>query len=113
MAVTGGTLTYAQSFLCSNGTVSAYGSETANSPSCSANYANVSGTCVPNSCKAIKAAYPASADGTYSIDYDGAGSAPSFQVLCDMTTDGGGWTNVNYNFGNIVALTANNGISTS
>lgn len=28
-----------------------------------------------------------------------------------MTTDGGGWTNVNYNFGNVVALTANNGIS--
>ncbi|MFB0965344.1 MAG: fibrinogen-like YCDxxxxGGGW domain-containing protein [Patescibacteria group bacterium] len=53
---------------------------------------------MPGSCKAIKGAYPASADGTYSIDYDGAGPAAPFQVLCDMTTDGGGWTNVNYNF---------------
>lgn len=113
MAVTGGTITYVQSFLCSNGTVSEYGPETANSPNCSANYANVSGACVPNSCKAIKTEYPSSADGTYLIDADGTGSMPAFNVLCDMTTDGGGWTNVNYNFGNVVALTANNGISTS
>jgi hypothetical protein len=30
-----------------------------------------------------------STDGAYTIDPDGAGT---FEVLCDMTTDGGGWT---------------------
>lgn len=40
-------------------------------------------------CKAIKTATPAAPDGIYAIDPDGQGS---FNVWCDMTTDGGGWT---------------------
>jgi hypothetical protein len=31
-------------------------------------------------------------DGVYTIDPDGAGATAAFDVRCDMTTDGGGWT---------------------
>jgi hypothetical protein len=43
-------------------------------------------------CKEIKDAYPASAEGTYTIDPDGTGPRQPFAVVCDMTTGGGGWT---------------------
>ena len=44
------------------------------------------------SCLAIKNADPEAADGVYTIDPDGSGSGAPFDVYCDMTTDGGGWT---------------------
>ncbi|MDC0721437.1 fibrinogen-like YCDxxxxGGGW domain-containing protein [Nannocystis bainbridge] len=56
-----------------------------------------SGSCDQNqcvvsaSCKAIKQAQPNAANGLYTIDADGAGPGASFEVWCDMTTDGGGW----------------------
>ncbi len=31
-------------------------------------------------------------DGTYTVDVDGVGGYAAVDVLCDMTTDGGGWT---------------------
>ncbi len=40
-------------------------------------------------CAAIKNTVRSSPDGIYAIDPDGQGS---FNVWCDMTTDGGGWT---------------------
>lgn len=47
-------------------------------------------TCVTaRSCAQILAQVPDAADGVYSIDSDDQGA---FEVLCDMTTDGGGWT---------------------
>ncbi|MEC9072553.1 MAG: fibrinogen-like YCDxxxxGGGW domain-containing protein, partial [Myxococcota bacterium] len=43
-------------------------------------------------CEATLAAVPGLGDGVYSIDPDGAGGQEAFDVHCDMTTDGGGWT---------------------
>ncbi len=44
------------------------------------------------SCRDIIIKAPMSKDGYYWIDPDGPGGANSFQVWCDMSTDGGGWT---------------------
>ena len=43
-------------------------------------------------CAAILAADSSSTDGVYEIDLDGAGGDDAFEVYCDMTLDGGGWT---------------------
>lgn len=72
------------------------GTAVSQTPACPNGYSSIAGSCVPSSCQAIKNAYPSSADGTYSIDPDGAGGNAAFNALCDMTTDGGGWTLVSY-----------------
>lgn len=47
----------------------------------------------PQSCAEVLAADPQKPTGTYTIDVDGAdGPIAPFEVACDMTTDGGGWT---------------------
>jgi len=47
------------------------------------------------SCKELLADQPTTLDGTYTLDPDGPATGfPSFTAFCDMTTDGGGWTDV-------------------
>jgi hypothetical protein len=51
--------------------------------------------CVPTtgpSCLALLQAGRAQGDGIYSLDLDGAGPLAPFDVYCDMSTNGGGWT---------------------
>ncbi|HRI08120.1 MAG TPA: fibrinogen-like YCDxxxxGGGW domain-containing protein, partial [Nannocystaceae bacterium] len=51
------------------------------------------GTCVwALSCAQIKAKIPDANSGTYMIDPDGDGPGLPFDAVCDMETDGGGWT---------------------
>jgi hypothetical protein len=47
---------------------------------------------LPKSCNERKTAVAGSTDGVYSIDPDGAGAGAAYDVYCDMTNDGGGWT---------------------
>jgi len=44
------------------------------------------------SCADIKLAAPGASSGVYRIDPSGGGADDSFEVYCDMETDGGGWT---------------------
>jgi len=48
----------------------------------------------PATCSHLKATNPSAADGIYLIDPDGPGGLDAFEVYCDMTKDGGGWTMV-------------------
>lgn len=46
----------------------------------------------PRDCQEILEYGQSTGDGLYWIDSDGAGANGAYQVLCDMTSDGGGWT---------------------
>jgi len=46
----------------------------------------------PRDCQEVLEYGQANGSGLYWIDSDGAGANPSYQVYCDMVTDGGGWT---------------------
>ncbi len=73
-----------------------------NGTTCGGNGTCLSGTCSPGSsvnpgasCKAIKAALPTAATGSYWIDPDGtAGTGAAYQVNCEMVSWGGGWMKI-------------------
>ena len=59
---------------------------------CGTGFCAMNKCAVAPTCKAIKTADPMAANGIYNIDPDGNGPVPAFDVYCDMTIDGGGWT---------------------
>lgn len=76
---------------CLNGGVCIDGTSSA-SCSCSNGFSGPTCGVLPPHCAAIKLAKPTSFSGVYSISPDR--STKSFEVYCDMVTDGGGWTKI-------------------
>ena len=77
---------------------------------CGAGKKCTNGACVQSSytsCLATLQANASTGDGLYMIDPDGIGGNPEFQVYCDMTSDGGGWTRC-LNFANTAGEDVNN-----
>jgi hypothetical protein len=64
-------------------------------PDCALASACVTSVCTattPSSCSDLHTSHPEAPDGVYTIDPDGAGGVAAYDVYCDMTNDGGGWT---------------------
>jgi hypothetical protein len=63
-----------------------------NGVACDPGLACTNDTCTPTSCKALLDLGLSTGSGNYTIDVDGTDPIAPFQVECDMSTDGGGWT---------------------
>lgn len=60
---------------------------------CEAGYVGDGAGCrLPRTCLELRQSQPASAGGVYAIDPDIDGPGEPFETICDMSTDGGGWT---------------------
>ena len=84
--------------LCGNGVVDTGAGEQCETGNDAACPGQCNSACLcnqPRSCLEYLALVPGLASGIYTIDFDGAGTeAAPFEVYCDMSTDGGGWTRV-------------------
>jgi hypothetical protein len=85
--------------LCGNGVIDDAGGEQCDGSEDATCPGHCSQSCAcafPPTCLAYRNARPDLPDGRYIIDPDGASGLAPFEVPCDMTTDGGGWTVIEY-----------------
>ena len=102
-AIFGGGLEKHCTFAVSEGStvcVRVFGAMDDNGYTLTADFVPASGesTSIPKDCNSIYFSNPNSVSGYYTIDPDGKGGNPSIDVYCDMVTDGGGWTVIDYNY---------------
>ncbi|WP_415897606.1 fibrinogen-like YCDxxxxGGGW domain-containing protein [Neptuniibacter sp. QD57_21] len=69
--------------------------------------ANVESLNVKGSCQQILEANPSASNGYYQIDADASDDVGAVNVYCDMETDGGGWTNLDFASNQILLANGN------
>ena len=79
---------------CGGGTCSKcqVGAGCSKGPDCATDMCKAGACAVATSCLDLKVSSPMLPTGLYTVDLDGDGPEPPMPVLCEMDTDGGGWT---------------------